>query len=86
MEGMLYSRLDLQGWLAGNEYEALIGAAAGIADEYEAQHGTLPEPFWSDLQAAAEQMGEAGLLAPFVEGGTAQSTFLQRTRGGISAR
>lgn len=80
LEGMHYTRADIEEWLDMGELTILLGVLAGIGDEYEdQQQRPLPDAFWQHLHAAAEKMERMEDLAPFLRDG-------KRVRVGDSPR
>lgn len=70
LEGMHYTRADVEEFFDQMELQILAGVLAGLGDEFEDQYRRfLPAEFWQHLQAAAEKMECTDELKPYMKDG-----------------
>lgn len=70
LDGMHYTRADVEELLDQGELQILTGVLAGLGDEFEDQYRHwLPAEFWQHLQAAAEKMECTDELKPYMQNG-----------------
>lgn len=78
IEGLLYTRSDVENWLERTEYEVLVIALGSIGDHYESERASLPGEFWEELRQAAREPGYSETLADYLPGAQLQPSAQAR--------
>ncbi|MHA7632471.1 hypothetical protein [Corallococcus sp. M7] len=68
IDGLHYTRSDVERWLELQEEEILISVLGGLGDHYESERAPLPGEFWEELRQAARELGFSEILADYLPG------------------
>ncbi|NNB89061.1 hypothetical protein HPC50_38385 [Corallococcus exiguus] len=73
IEGLHYTRSEVEKWLELQEYEVLVIVLGSIGDHYESERASLPGEYWEELRQAAQELGYSEILAAYLSGSQPQA-------------